>query len=203
MKKLKKYFVSFINNENNIRTKLNISFFITALFLFSLFILNSNNHSFQVKTIEVISAIYFVLWLMTTSNYDMTYDMIKEFLKVIFFFGCIVFSLYFWLNAVLVDYNQPILFLLLAFTYSIVTLLCVYYITDKFFTIVSTVKTMFNKLNTKLIDYVSNNEGKPTLLKRVIINVTAFLVALGGLAASIATITSTITSIYSNFKPPQ
>lgn len=208
MKKLreipKKYYNSFINNEKNIRVKLNISFFLSAILLFGVLLLKEiDNKSIYVKTIEFISALFFAFWLLTTTKPDSTYNAVLEFSKVVSLLFCLPFSLEFWYTAISDKFSLSLItFFPLALLASLTTLWCMYFITCKFLIITSTIRSMFDSFKSRLFDNSEDNNKKPSLLIKLIETVTAFLVALGGLALSIVTIIGAIASIYSYFIPP-
>ena len=178
---LKKYYLSFINNENNLRVKLNISFFLTAILLYSmLFLRGINNKNIYANTIEVISAVYFSLWLVTVKNLDATYNVILELVYVFIFLCCLVFSLNFWYMTTSVNFVSSFkIFLPLALVASITTLWCMYFITSRFLIITSTIRLMFRSFKSKLYDNGKERKENPSLLIVAIENITAFFCCTG------------------------
>lgn len=190
---LKNMFKSILGTHNITMFKLSISSLVTSciLFIFALLYQGSNN---ETNIFTYASALFFVLWLITTKGFDNTEKLCYEFVRLIFFFGIFIYSINYFAKC----NNYHGLQLYLFFTLSCIGLfLCSYYFISKLSDIFNFIRNLFEQFKSKLF---YSKRPETSKLKSFIENITAFLVSVGGFAIAFKTITESIFQILEYFK---
>lgn len=178
--------------KNNIWIKANLSFFFTGA-LFSIFALMfQKEYPSQPTTVFTnISGTLFGVWLVTLESKDKPWKIITEFIRLIFFFCILYFSLNFCIN-LSVKYNGFLLILLSTLS-CIGILSCSFYLIAKFIDIIYFVKNVFKQIKEKLFNSVQPATSKA---KALIENITAFLVSVAGLGIAIKAIIEPLINLF-------
>lgn len=194
MKKIvKKIFKFTFGSDDYILFKTNCSLFITAIMFFILGILSYENQD-SFTTFTIISGFLFSIWLSIVQGADSAYKFICELIRFCFFFIITILSLYACLNYALDNNSVSTICVYLS---CFCLLSCTYYLTSKAISIINFIKKIFFEFKTKLFN---TTDPAPNKLKTLIENVTAFLVAIGGLTVAIKVITESIFQVLSYFK---
>lgn len=182
MSKLKSIVVNIFGTKNNIKSKLNLSFFITGIFFFFLIVLFKDNNTIA-SAYTIVSGTLLAFWIISSKNVNSLYDYFWEVLRFIFFFVLLFISLY--ISIVEIPVSQGIKFLGLLLLSSILLLCCSFYYISKFADIFTIIKNAFVQAKDRLFDSIQTETSKT---KALIENVTAFLVSITGLGIALKTI---------------
>ena len=190
---LKKIFGIIFGSEDSIMFKINCSLFITAIIFFILDILSYENQDSAI-TFTIISGFLFSLWLNIVQGADSVHKFACELIRFCAFLIILFFSLYICFNYTL---NNNSVNTICVYFSCFGLLLCAYYFTSKAISIIKFIKKIFSKLKAKLFN---TTDSAPNKIKALIENVTAFLVAIGGLTVAIKVITESIFQVMNYFK---
>lgn len=189
----KKIFKLVFGIENNLTFTLSSSFFITAI-IFSLLTFLSQDNSNVMSVFTIISALFFDLWIIIIQGFDSVYKFSCSLLRLLAFFIILIFSfrncMYF-----MQDYNSTNLIKVIFSSMGL--LLCSIYFVSKLINIFDFIKKIFTHIKAKLFNTTNPATSKA---KALIENITAFLVAIGGLTVAIKVITESIFQVMDYFK---
>lgn len=177
--KIKKIIKELFGTEHNIILKFSLSCLFTGI-LFSMLALYFQNEFQQYLTFTFISGILIAIWFVCLETKDSGWEVINEIVRLIVLFTVLFFSLNFCLNQS-IEYNG---FKLIFYT----TLSCIgilfssFYLISKFIDILKSIKRIIKYFKNKLLGSEKTMASK---VKMLIENITAFLVAIAGLAVAI------------------
>lgn len=186
--KIRKLIKAIRSNTNNLMLKLNISFLITAI-IFFIFAFLSQKISDSSSILTFISAFYFCIWLILTKGSNSIEKFFFELIRLYFLFIIFLLSLYECLNFILNYDSSSIIGIILS---SLGIFCFILYLTSAFINIIALIKKVFLQIKLKLFN---TPNPAPSKIKALIENITAFLVALGGLTVAIKVITESIFQI--------
>lgn len=190
---MKKLFKIIFGSDDSILFKMSCSLFIMAITFAFLGILSFEKQgSYNIFTI--ISALVFSIWLIIVQGADSVWKFVTELFRLFIFFLIFIFSLYPCLNYALANASVNIILVCLS---CLGLLMCAYYFTSKAIAIINFIKKIFTIIKAKLFN---TTDPAPNKIKALIENVTAFLVAIGGLTVAIKVITESIFQVINYFK---
>lgn len=197
MHKIKKIFKKAFNLifavQDNIMFILSSSFLITAvIFILLAFISQENQNASTAFT--YISGFFLSIWINLIQESDSAQKFISGLARLYIFFIIFIFSLYNCLVFAMEYNSQYIIIIILS---SIGLLLCTIYFVSRLMNIISFVKRIFVQIKMKLFNTANPATSKA---KALIENITAFLVAIGGLTVAIKVITESIFQVMDYFK---
>ncbi len=186
--KIKKIIKAVFGTENNILIKFSLSCFFTGILFFALSLYFQSDSTTQpTTTFSYISGVLLAIWLISIENRDSILEIFKEILRLAVSFIGLIFALDFCLNQSknLIEFKLVFCSIL----YSVVILLCVFYLISKLIDILKSLKKVIGYFKNKLFD---STEPTTSKIKSLVENITAFLVALAGLGVAIKTIVEPI-----------
>lgn len=190
---VKKTFNLIFDVQNNIMFILSSSFLITAVIFILLALISQENRNAS-TVFTYISGFLLSIWINLVQESDSAQKFISGLARLYVFFIIFIFSLY---NCLVfaIEYNsQNILKIIMS---SIGLLLCSIYFVSRLMNIFNFVKRMFAQIKMKLFN---TTNPATTKAKALIENITAFLVAIGGLTVAIKVITESIFQVMDYFK---
>lgn len=189
----KKTFKFMFGTDNDIMFKINCSIFITTILLSILSVLSSENHDSNI-TFTIIAGLLWGIWINIVQGTDSINKFFFELFRFCFFFILLFLSLYVCLNYAL---DSTSVNTICVYFSCFGLFLCICYLTTKTISIINFIKNIFSKLKAKLYN---STEPAPNKIKALIENITAFLVAIGGLTVAIKVITESTFQVLSYFK---
>lgn len=192
-KNIKKIFRFIFGSDNSIFFKMSCSLFIMAITFAILGILSYENQGSD-NTFTIISAVVFGIWLNIVQGVDSVEKFMYELIRLSIFFLIFLLSLCVCLSYALDNASVNVILVYLS---CLGLLICIYYFISKTISIINFIKKIFSKIKVKLFN--STNPA-PNKIKALIENVTAFLVAVGGLTVAIKVITESIFQVLDYFK---
>lgn len=192
-KKLKKIFKIIFGSDDSILFKTSCSLFIMGITFAILGILSYETQSSD-NTFTIISAFVFSIWLNIVQGADSVEKFVYEIIRLAIFFLIFLFSLCVCLSYALDNTSVNVILVYLS---CLGLLICIYYFISKAISIINFIQKIFSKIKAKLFNSTS---PAPNKLKALIENITAFLVAVGGLTVAIKVITESIFQVLDYFK---
>lgn len=176
--------------KNNIKSKLNLSFFITGLFFFVLLFMFEDNNTIA-TSYAVASGAMFALWIISSRDASTATDYFIETLRFIFFLVLLYISLY--ISIIVIPCSHGIKpFVLILFS-CILILFCSFYYISKFIDIFTIIKSAFISTKDRLFNSIQTETSKT---KALIENVTAFLVSIAGLGIALKAIIEPLINLF-------
>lgn len=192
--KIKIIFKILFGVNSDILLKINFSSLITGIIFFILAVGTLENNPNSAEIFTYISSFCLAIWISVMQESDSTSKFMTEFIRLTIFFIIFIFSAYNCLTFSLnYDSNSVVK---VAFS-SIGLFLCSFYFVSKLMSIFNLIKKMFRNIKIKLFNSDSPTNSK---IKSLIENITAFLVAIGGLTVAIKVITESVFQIFDYFK---
>lgn len=192
-KAIKKMFGFIFGSDDSIMFKITCSLFITTIIFLILMILSYENQDSAI-TFAIITGMLWSAWMNIVQGADSVVKFIIELLRFFAYFIILFFSLYTCLNYALDNTSVNTIYVYFS---CFGLLLCTYYFTSKIINIIRFIKKMFTYIKAKLYN---TTDPAPNKIKALIENVTAFLVAIGGLTVAIKVITESIFQVMNYFK---
>lgn len=189
--KIKKIFRFIFGSDNSIFFKMSCSLFIMAITFAILGILSYEGSD---NTFTIISSVVFSIWLNIVQGADSVEKFVYELIRLSIFFLIFILSLCVCLSYALDNTSANVILVYLS---CFGLLICIYYFISKTISIINFIKKIFSKIKAKLFNSPS---PAPNKIKALIENVTAFLVAVGGLTVAIKVITESIFQVLDYFK---
>lgn len=189
---MKKIINVIFGNSNNLFIKFSSASFITAIIFFVLAFISPEN-SVAMNTFIVLSGLFFSIWLVFTQGSNSGAKILSEIVRLFMFFIIFIYSLYYCIQFVLGEDSN-----MLGVILSCVGLFfCVFYFISKLADIVELIRKGFRQIKIKLF-----NTANPatTKFKALIENITAFLVAVGGLTVAVKVIAESLFQVLGYFK---
>ena len=191
--KIKKIFKIIFGSDDSIFFKMSCSTFIIAIIFAILGFLSYNNHDSAI-TFTIIAGFFFSIWISIAQGVNSAISFLYELFRLLIFFSFLLLALYVCLKYALDNTSVNVIFVYLS---CLALFMCIYYFISKAITIINYFKKLFAKIKTKLYN---TTDPSPNKLKALIENVTAFLVAIGGLTVAIKVITESIFQVMNYFK---
>ena len=190
---LKKAFNLIFDVRNNIMFILSSSFLITAIIFILLALISQENRNAS-TIFTYISGFLLSVWINLVQESNSTQKFAGGLTRLFVFFIIFILSLYNCLDFAIEYNSQNTIKTILS---SIGLLLCTIYFVSRLMNIFSFVKRMFAQIKMKLFN---TTNPATTKAKALIENITAFLVAIGGLTVAIKVITESIFQVMDYFK---
>lgn len=197
MDKLKKIIHKISNvafgTDENISFTLACAFFFTGTLL-TLFAITFNQGSREFLALIYPSSLCFYLCLLIGQGYDKFYKLLWEIMRFIFFLIFLLGALLIFLN--LEKYND-IRFYVSITVMVILILFCFYYLVVKTKSIFRLLKKIFFQIRNKLFSINHSSSG----IKKIIENLTSFLLLIAGLLVAAKSIFETFNQIVQYISP--
>lgn len=193
----KKVFHLIFGIQNNIMFILSSSFLITAIIYIILAFISQENHNAATVFIYI-SGFLFSIWITLTQGPDSAPKFFGGIVRLYVFLFLFILSLYNCLIFAL-EYSSTNNFMniIIIIISSILLLLCSIYFVSRLMNILYFIKKIFAQIKIKLFN---TTNPATTKVKALIENITAFLVAIGGLTVAIKVITESIFQVMDYFK---
>lgn len=193
MNKIKSTITAIIGTKNNIKLKLNLSFFITAIF-FCILIIMFNNNEFLKTVYSIVAGTMFAFWLSFSKDANSALEYMLEIVRLFFFLFSLLIAIY--IPLIILPILHGIKFLGLLSLSCIMLLCCSFYFISKFIDIFTTLKNIFIQTKDRLFNSIQTETSKT---KAFIENVTAFFVSIAGLGLALKTIAEPLINLFKQF----
>lgn len=195
MEKIKKIMYNIFGVKEHIRSKLAISFFIVCI-IFFLFLMNSPENTYEFIFFMLAFDVSFSLWLLIAKGVDSATKFIIELVRLVVFLGFLFFSIYFFYFFDFYNGIRRIIYTIL----SIIGLFTsVFYFISLFNAIYNFSKNIFEKIKSKLFSSVHSADEKAKSFTSFVQNISALLIAIGGLALTVKGVIEPLIKIISNY----
>lgn len=193
--KIKKLFTFICGTEDNIFFKLTLSF-LTISIIFFLFMIKAPRDSIELTFFTIAFDFSFALWLIMAKGADSASKFATELAKLIIFLGFFLFSIYFFY---FFSFYRGFRLAIFAFLACMGLFISVLYFISSFITIFKFIKNVFFQFKNKLFDSAHSVEQKTKSLTSFILNISAFLAAIGGLTLAIKGIIEPLINIFNDY----
>lgn len=181
MEKIKKFMYNIFGVKENVRSKLAISFFIVCI-IFFLFLMDAPENTYEFTFFMLAFDISFSLWLIIAKGADSATKFVIELVRLIVFLGFLLFSIYFFY---FFDFYNGIKRIIYAILSIIGLFTSVFYFISLFNAIYNFSKNIFEKIKSKLFGSIHSADEKTKSFTSFIQNISALLVAIGGLVLTV------------------
>lgn len=195
MDKLKKIIYNIFGVKENIHSKLAITFFIVCI-IFFLFLIDAPENTGEFIFFMIAFDISFSLWVLIAKGADSATKFIIELLRLALFLGFLFFSIYVFYFFNFYNGIHRIIYVVLS---TIGLISSVFYFISLFNTIYNFSKKIFEKIKSKLFSSVHSADEKAKSFTSFIQNISALLVAIGGLALTVKGVIEPLIKIISNY----
>lgn len=190
---MKKIFKIIFGSDDAIPIKINCSLCITATIFLIFAILSKEIHD-SLSVFIFLSGLLWSIFIVSIQGVDSFVKFIYGFVRLYIFFLIFLFSMYVCLTYALDNTSVNMIYVCLA---CFGLFVCVFYFVTKLISIINFVKTVFSMIKSKLYNAA---DSTPNKIKALVENVTAFLVAIGGLTVAISVIAESIAQVMGYFK---
>lgn len=193
MNKLQSIIKGILGTKNNIKFKLNLSFFVTAVFFYILTIM-FNNNEFLKTAYSIVAGTMFAFWLSFSKDANSALEYILEIARLIFFLFTLLIAIY--IPMIILPILHGIKFWGTLSLSCILFLCCSFYFISKFIDIFTTIKNIFIQTKDRLFNSI---QSETTKTKALIENITAFFVSIAGLGLALKTIAEPLINLFKQF----
>lgn len=183
-----------IDDNRNLSFYASFSFLITGVIFFVLAVGSLQQDIKSSNIFTYISSICFSIWLIGVQGSNSASKFVMELIRLISFFFILLFSLDICLEFYINHSSKSIVWVIFS---SFGLFICVFYIISKLTTIFNLIKKLFKKIKNKIFDSNRTSDNK---VKALIENITAFLVAVGGLTVAMKVIAESLFQVFEYLK---